>query len=244
MKIIIITIFGIGLCFSSAYAQKTLKLKPTEKITIKVPEPSDIAYSADRKSLFIVSDNGLLFETDLKGNILRKANYKGLDDEGVYVNESHVYVVEEFTRKIKMFSLPDLILERTVKIPYFGGRNKGYEGLTYNKAKGVFSLFVEKDPLFVFELNEKLEKVNEINLGNLARDISAATFYNNHLWVLSDEDRTIFKLNPNDYSILAKWEIPVLNAEGIAFLPNGNIIVASDALERLYYFNNPENIQK
>ena len=143
-----------------------------------------------------------------------------------------------------MFSLPDLVLKKTVKIPYFGGRNKGYEGLTYNKAKGVFSLFVEKDPLFVFELNEKLEKINEINLGNLARDISAATYYNNHLWVLSDEDRTIFKLNPNDYSVLSKWEIPVLNAEGIAFLPNGNFIVTSDALDCLYYFNNPENIQK
>jgi len=244
MKIIIITIFGVGLYFSNIYAQETLKLEPIEKIGIQVPEPSDIAYSASRKSLFVVSDNGYLFETNLKGTILRKADYKGLDNEGVYVTEDHVYAVEEFTRKIKTFSLPDLILEKTVKIPYNGGRNKGYEGLTYNKAKGVFSLFVEKDPLYVYELNEKLERINEINLGDLARDISAATYYDNHLWVLSDEDRTIFKLNPNDYSVLAKWKIPVLNAEGITFLPDGNLIVASDALERLYYFNNPETIQK
>ena len=244
MKKVIITIFGIALGFSSGYAQETLKLKPTEKINVQVPEPSDIAYSASRESLFVVSDNGYLFETDLKGVILRKADYKGLDDEAVYVTESHVYVVEEFTRKIRMFSLPDLILEKTVKIPYYGGRNKAFEGLTYNNAKGVFTLFVEKDPLYVFELNKELEKVNEINLGDLARDISAATYYDNHLWVLSDEDRTIFKLNPKDYSVLAKWEIPVVNAEGIAFLPDGNFIVASDALERLYYFNNPENIQK
>lgn len=244
MKKIIITILGIGLCFSSTYAQEIIKLKPTEKISIQVPEPSDIGYNDTKKSLFVVSDNGYLFETDLKGNILRKANYKGLDCEAVYTNESHVYVVEEFTRKIKMFSLPDLVLEKTVKIPYFGGRNKGYEGFTYNKAKGVFSLFVEKDPLLVFELDEKLEKVNEVNLGKLARDISAATYYNNHLWIISDEDRTIFKLNPKNYKVLAKWEIPVLNAEGITFLPNGNFIIASDALDRLYYFNNPENIQK
>lgn len=237
----IIAIFGIVLCFSSIYAQEKQKLNPIAKINIQVPEPSDIAHSADGKSLFVVSDNGYLFETDLNGVVLRKADYKGLDDEAVFVSESKVYVVEEFTRKIKIFSLPELVLEKTVKVPYYGGRNKGYEGLTYNKARDVFSLFVEKDPLYVFELNEKLEKVYEVKLGKLARDISAATYFDNHLWVLSDEDRTIFKLNPNDYSVIAKWEIPVLNAEGLSFGEDGNLIVASDALERLYYFNNPES---
>ncbi len=241
MKKIVIAIVGIGFCFSSVYAQEALKLTPTKKINILVPEPSDIAHSADGKSLFMVSDNGYLFETDLEGTILRKADYKGLDDEAVYATESHVYVIEEFTRKIRKFSLPDLIIESSVHLPYNGARNKAYEGFTYNKAKDVFLLFVEKDPLYVFELNEKLEKVNEINLGDLARDISAATYHDNHLWLLSDEDRTVFKLNPNDYSLINKWEIPVVNAEGLSFGPGGNFIVASDALQRLYYFNNPQN---
>ncbi len=240
MKKTVTTIFGMLLCLAGVYAQETLKLEPTEKRTIQVPEPSDIAFSADGKSIFMVSDNGYLFETDLEGTILRKANYKGLDDEAVYVTKSHVYVVEEFSRKIKMFSLPDLILEKTVSLPYNGARNKAYEGFTFNKAKGVFTLIVEKDPIYVFELNQKLEKMNEINLGDIARDISAATYYDNHLWLLSDEDSTIFKLNPNDYSVISRWKVPVLNAEGLAFSPDGNFIVASDALQRLYYFNNPE----
>jgi len=240
MKKIAITILGL-LPFLGIYAQKSIKLTPTAIKNIQVPEPSDITYSIDGKSLYVVSDNGYLFETDLEGTIIRKANYKGLDDEAVYANESYVYVVEEFSRKIKMFSLPDLILEKTVQIPYNGARNKGYEGFTFNKAKGVFTLIVEKDPIYVFELNEKLEKINELNLGDIARDISAATYYNNHLWLLSDEDRTVFKLNPKDYSVLSKWTIPVINAEGIAFDTDGNLTVASDALQRLYYFNNPEN---
>ena len=242
MKKIVITILGIASCFANMYAQETLK--STKKINILVPEPSDLTHSVDGKSLFMVSDNGYLFETDLEGTILRKADYKGLDDEAVYATKSHVYVVEEFTRKIRKFSLPDLIIESTAHLPYNGARNKAYEGFTYNKAKDVFLLFVEKDPLYVFELNEKLEKVNEINLGDLARDISAATFYDNHLWLLSDEDRTIFKLDPNDYSLISKWEIPVINAEGLSFDSDGNFIVASDALQRLYYFNNPENSQR
>lgn len=241
MKKSVIVILGIILYFSGAHAQECIKLDPMQIKNIEVPEPSDIAYSAHRKSLFVVSDNGFLFETDLEGTILNKANYKGLDDEAVYVNKTHVYVVEEFSRKIKMFSLPDLILEKTVRIPYNGARNKGYESFTYNKAKGVFILIVEKDPIYIFELNEKLEKVNEVSLDEIARDISAATYYDDHLWVLSDEDSTVFKLNPNDYSVITKWKIPVINAEGIAFNADGNLIVASDALERLYYFNNPEN---
>lgn len=241
MKKIAITILAGVLCLSSCYAQKSIKIKPTKKYKIEVPEPSDIAYSADENSLFVVSDNGYLFETNLDGTVLRKADYSGLDDEAVYATESHVYVVEEFSRKIKMFSLPDLTLEKTVNFPYNGARNKGYEGFTYNKARGVFTLIVEKDPIYVFELNEKLEKINEINLGNMARDISAATYYNDHLYLLSDEDRTVFKLNPKDYSVISKWIIPVINAEGLAFDKSGNLIVASDALQLLYYFNNPEN---
>ncbi|UII27363.1 SdiA-regulated domain-containing protein [Fulvivirga maritima] len=236
-------VLSVALVFSCTclFAQD-IKLKPTEKVTVDIPEPSDVALAHDGKSLFIVSDNGYLFETDLKGKIIRKAEgYKGLDDEGVYADANFVYAVEEFSRTIKLFDLETLTQQRTYEVSYHGGRNKSYEAFTFNKIKNRFLLITEKSPAYLFELNESFEKVNTIDISHIARDISAATFYNGYVWLLSDEDRSIFKLDANTYKVLSQWEIPVLNPEGLAFDADGNIIVVSDAMQKIYYFNNPEN---
>ncbi|MGK4567529.1 SdiA-regulated domain-containing protein [Flavobacterium sp. 3HN19-14] len=222
------------------YAQKAVSIKPEKYISLDIPEPSDVCFRPDGKSMFIVSDNGFLFETDTEGKIIRKADYAGLDNEAVYVDEKYVYAVEEVTRKIKIFDVNTLKLERTVNLPYSGGRNKGYEALTFNKAKNKFVILTEKDPVYLFELDADLKVVNEINMSKIARDISAATYYNNALWLLSDEDMTVFKLDPNTYEVLAKWKVPIINPEGIAFDKSGNLLIQSDDMKRLYFFKNPE----
>jgi uncharacterized protein YjiK len=125
-------------------------------------------------------------------------------------------------------------------VPFGGGRNRGYEAITFNNAKNVFVLVVEKDPITLFELDADFKIINEINLSKIARDIAAATFYDNHLWLLSDEDRSIFKLNPTTYEVIGQWLLPVINPEGLAFDKEGNLLVTCDDMQRLYYFNNPE----
>ena len=236
-------VLSVVLVFSCTclFAQD-LKLKPTEKLSIDIPEPSDVALAHSGQSLFIVSDDGYLFETDLKGKVLRKAEtYKGVDDEAVYADENYVYAVEEFSRTIKLFDLETLTLQRTYEMPYHGGRNKSYEAFTFNKARNRFLLITEKDPTYLFELDKSFEKINTIDISHIARDISAATVYNGYVWLLSDEDRSIYKLNAETYEVLSQWEIPVLNPEGLTFDTNDNIIVISDAMRKIYYFNNPEN---
>src|SRR5580698_8702750 len=57
-----------------------------------IPEPSDVVYDKDTKHLFIVSDHGKLFECELDGKIIRKADKEGMDFEGVEVKDSFVYV--------------------------------------------------------------------------------------------------------------------------------------------------------
>jgi len=222
-------------------AQKPTKIKPERKIYLTIPEPSDVCLHPNGKSLFIVSDNGFLFETDLEGKTLRQADYKGLDCEGVHADEKSVYVVEEFSRKIRVFDIVNLQLQKTVYLEYNGGRNAAYEAITYNPSKGVFLLFVEKNPIYMFELNHDLQKVNEYDLSKISRDISAATFHNDHLWLLGDEDMTVYKLNPKTYQVLNSWKLPVVNPEGLTFDSKGNLLIISDDMQLLYYFKNPEN---
>lgn len=241
MKTLYITLVLLLSVGSFAQKQKPIKINPDRKIYIDIPEPSDVCIHPNGKSLFIVSDNGYLYETDLEGTVLRKANYKGLDCEGVFANESFVYVIEEFSRKIRVFDINNLTIEKTIYLEYNGGRNSGYESFTFNQAKNRFVLLTEKNPIYLFELDENLQKINELDLSKVSRDISAASYHNNHLWLLGDEERTVYKLNPNTYEVISSWKIPIVNPEGLTFDQNGNMLILSDDMQLLYYFKTPEN---
>lgn len=239
MKHLILALFSVF--FGGLQAQKTPYLKPFKHFTLPVGEPSDLGFSPDGKTMFIASDQGFLYETDLVGNVIRQADYDIIDCEGIFVDDKYVYVAEETTRKIKLFDIKTLKLERTVYLPYSGARNKGYEGLTFNKTRNRFAIVTEKDPIYIFELDLDLRVVNEIDVSQMARDISSISYHDNFIWMLSDEDRTVFKVNPNTYEVIAKWIVPIPNPEGLAFDPNGNMLIQSDDLNALYFFKTPQN---
>jgi uncharacterized protein YjiK len=227
-------------CSLASAAQKCVVLKPVKSISIRIPEPSDICYNAKGDTFFIVSDNGVLFETDYNGKILRQVKQADTDFEAVYSDDQFVYAVDETHRNIFLYSIDTFKVMRTENIPYYGGRNKGYEAFTFNKSKNEFVVFTEKDPAWLFELDKDFSIKNRINVSSLTTDISAATYYNNALWILGDEDRCLIKLNPETYEVIAKWKLPVINPEGFAFDKDGNFLVTCDDMQRLYYFNNPE----
>ena len=229
-------ILFIGLSFTN---DKPKKLKPTTGYHIDVKEPSDICRNPKNDNYFVVSDNGFLHEMNIEGKILRTADFEGYDCEGVYAEGDLVYVVEEMVRKIRVFDNASLELIRTVTIPYFGGRNKAYECITYNPEREVYIIITEKDPIILFELDASLNTVNEIRLGKIARDISGATYHNNALWLLSDEDRQVIKVNPSNYEVQDRWVVPIVNPEGIAFTKEGDLLLVSDDMEKLYSFNKP-----
>lgn len=228
------------LCSGSISAQKDIRLKPVKHISIAVPEPSDICYNPKSGTFFIVSDNGILFETNQAGEIIRKVVQPDTDFEAVYADENSVYAVDETHRNIYVYDSSTLKVVRTLNIPYNGAKNKGFEAFTFNKSKNRFVIFTEKDPAWLFELDQDFHIANRIDVSKIARDISAATYYNNFLWLLSDEDMSILKLNPDTYEVVAKWSLPVINPEGFAFDAEGNLLVTCDDMQRLYYFDNPE----
>lgn len=216
------------------------KLELVQKTKLKIKEPSDIALNTNtQNTFFVVSDRGSVYEIDENGSIIKKAkNYQGEDNEAVFYADSKVYTIEERERKLNIFN-DSLVLEKTIDLPYSGESNSAYESLTYNEAKKCFIVITEKKPIILMEYDSNFKKINEVKL-DFTTDISAATYYNNYLWLLSDKDKTLFKINPNIYSIENQWKIPVENPEGVVFKPNGNILILSDEKGMLYEFLNPE----
>lgn len=223
------------LCFSLQLGAQE-KLQPAKSILLDIPEPSDVCVSVTGKSLFIVSDNGGLYETDLNGKVLRSVLHDLVDTEGVYADEQFVYVVEERNRLIKKFSIADFELIQSIAVPYSGGRNKGFEGITKSK-EGNWLLFTESDPIWMFVLNNEFQIINQ-QKWEIEGDVSAASFYNKSLWLLNDEKATLMRVDSKKRSILQEYSLPVLNPEGICFLNDGTLLILSDDEARLYYFNN------
>ena len=92
----------------------------------------------------------------------------------------------------------------------------------------------------LFELDTDFKVTGQTDLSNFAEDISSARFHNGFLWLLSDEDSMLLKLNASTYEVLQKWSLPVINPEGLVFDKDGNLLIACDDMQRVYYFNNPE----
>ncbi len=219
-----------------AFNNGTIRLKSYKHTRVHIPEPSDICYSSNGNSFFIVSDNGYLFETDTTGKVLRKAAFTGFDFEGVCVKDNDVYVADEQSRKVHRLDAATLTLKRTYNVPYGGAMNKGYEAITWNPVAQKFILVTEKDPTKIIECDSSFNIINDINI-QVASDISACTWYNNALWVLSDEESKIIRLDPVTYQPQQTYRLDILNPEGLAIGKNGVPVVAADDLQRLYFFN-------
>jgi sugar lactone lactonase YvrE len=203
-----------------------------------IVEPSDICLHPDGVSMLIVSDKGVLFQTDENGAVLTRASFQGNDFEGVYSHAGKIYVAEERNRLVHRFNPDGLVLEQTFSIPYDGKRNSGYESIVYNPAREVFLLIIEKDPVTIIELDDTFQVKATIPFA-AASDISAATWHDGALWLLSDEERAVLKLAPDRYEVLGRWNIPsVKKPEGLVFAGDSMLVVC-DKEHRLYFFTAP-----
>jgi uncharacterized protein YjiK len=214
-----------------------VKIKPQSKIRLKVNEPSDIAYTKD-KNYLVVSDGGTLLKLDNLGKIILKAKQTGIDFEGVIELENLIYVSDETTRKIMIYDATTLEYVKSYQLQLQRASNSGFESIAYNSKKERFILVTEKNPITIQEYSKEFVLQGEITFTSV-RDISAASFYNGSLFLLSDEDHLLMKLSEN-YEIEKTWDLNLLNPEGFCFDENNNLIVISDDLEMLYNFGKIE----
>jgi len=215
-------------------ADNAIKIKYTKTFTTAVPEPSDACLSTNEQSLFVVSDDGFLFETDLEGKILRKSTIVGIDFEAICLANGLLYISDESARKIYCVNPADLTINKTFNLTYAAGRNSGFEAIAFNETSKSFYLVSEKSPIIIRVYNEQFQQVNEINF-DTTTDISGACFYQNKLWLLSDEEHLIMQLDEN-FKVQKTLDVKILNPEGFFFNKQGDLTVISDDMAKLYQF--------
>jgi uncharacterized protein YjiK len=181
-----------------------------------------------------VGNRGCIAETDSSGVIVRKTKADGSDYEGVCVKDNMIYALDESLRRIDVLTEADFTIKRSVYLNYAGDRNKGFEGIVYLPNQKKFIAVIEK-PAMICELNEQLQVTNMLRLKQF-KEFSSVTYHDNYLWLLSDEEHEVMKVSPDDYSIIKRWSLPVINPEGICFDTDGNLLIVSDDMSELYKF--------
>ena len=222
-RLILTTTIILIISFISCKKEETPENQklPAEFITTyktKVPEPSDLTFSYDKKALWTVSDEtNRAYLISFEGEILDEVQLKGKDPEGITVlNDSTFAVVFERDRILAKYTLSgDEIFNK--KFDEFKGElNAGFEGITLNPNNGHFYLVNEKYPRLFIELDSDLNviKKNEITY---AEDYSGI-FYDetkNRLWIISDENNMIGQCD-FDGNLLESFRVTVPQMEGIA----------------------------
>lgn len=226
------------LCISvNAFSQNCEKLKYKKSVAVSIPEPSDICVDSVSGRIFIVSDKGGYGEIDADGNTIRFTKAGLSDCEAVAIDNGSLLVVEERNRMIHQIEIDGGKEKKVIEIPYSGGRNKAYESICKLNSQ-QFLLITEKDPVWIFILNNEFQIVNRIR-PEVKRDISAATWHKGRLWLLSDEEASVHLMSSDFKTIEKSFRLNVNNPEGLAFLKTDEMLILSDDFARLYFFGNP-----
>lgn len=222
----------------------------------RIIEPSGICFHPSRKTLFVVSDEGMLLEIKTDGSLVSHMNIPG-DLEGVTVNPQtgFLYVIvegedvilevdpakQEVTRKFTINRQwqgdPNYIQKQQEKY------DQGVESLEFVPDKdhpegGTFYAGNQWDPSCVFELyiplNSNPEKTAEakiLRILPLNLDDPAALFYDPEtglLNVVSDADNILVEITLEG-KIIKEYAFPGDNQEGLARDDKGFLYIAQDS---------------
>ncbi len=220
--IFIILVFIIG-CGNSSKNESNDSGSIEQIITIR--EASGICYVEKTDTLFVVGDNGFLYEIDKSGRLLKEKNLnlKDNDFEGIAYDSSsdQLYVAIEGVDNLLVVTR-ELEYVKEINIDRKDSKNRkilenGGEGLEaiamidgeVYLSNQSFKTLPKDDPSVVvkinFELNNTASLTEVINHGYL--NISGMTFYDDFLYLLSDSNNSLIKYDINTNETLQTWHI-------------------------------------
>lgn len=265
MRTIVVFFLSLGIAFSvSASPLQPIQITLWQdwdtnilekKVLNKIPEPSGIVFHPQRKSLYIVSDEGRIAEISLKGKLIKYKGLKGANLEGLTVdpNTGLIYAVVEGKEQIlevhpnSLKQLRAFKIQRTFQNEWvFRVGDNGVESIAFvpndQHAQGG-TFFVAKQ---VEHFNEnEIAYIAEIEVPLLSRasregkiinviptdiyDISGM-FYRSDtksLILISDMQNLLVELTLQG-AILKTMALPGYDQEGITIDHQGNFYLALD----------------
>jgi uncharacterized protein YjiK len=234
-----ILIFLLAGYFGTSAKDAAEKLKIKKQIRLKgIAEPSDIVYSQSTNTYFLLGDKAFIYELDMQGKKIKKFKGSGYDIEGSTLINDTLVVSDEGLRQIVSFNTRSTEAEKVISLSYGGASNQGFESITYIPVLNQYWLATEKSPCVFMVYNSEFQLQKQFSIKGI-REVSAMTFFGGDLYVLSDEESSVYRLDYKKGSILNTWKIPVLNPEGICFNQNNEMVVVSDDMGKMYVFDNP-----
>ncbi|RXJ88521.1 hypothetical protein CRV01_12290 [Arcobacter sp. CECT 8983] len=216
-----------------------------EKTIAKIPEASGIVYSKKSNTLFVVNDEGTIYELSLKGKIKREKKLGDYDLEGITLDEKKniLLLANEEDDEIIFLNKKDFSIIKKIKIKdtYKGvkvlkrGKN-GIEGITLYKNKIYVSNqsnkpYPKEDSSVVVILDNKSNKKLKIKdiIDHGYKDIAGLCFYNDFLYLVSDDANLLIKYDINSKKVVKEYKLSKKYAqEGITFDKKGNLYIADD----------------
>jgi uncharacterized protein YjiK len=217
-----------------------------EKVIAKIPEASGIGYSSKSNSLFVVNDEGTVYELSKKGKILREKKIGKYDFEGIVVDDEKNLLLIALEGDDDILVLKKENFEKQAQISIkrkYAGVNilkkggDGIEGIALYKNKIYVSnqsnkKYPKADSSVIvvidYNLSKKKVKIEKV-INHKLTDISGLTFYKDILYMISDNNNFIVSYDLKKKKILKKDKLPKKFAqEGITFDNKGNLFIADD----------------
>jgi len=221
----------------------------TAKTIANIPEASGITYVPQSKSLFVVNDEGTLYEISKKGKIKRKKYLGKFDLEGIAYDKKNdrLLIALEGDESILILDRKTLQKEKIVKIKR---KYKKIKLLKKSKKAGLEAIAIDEDGniyvsnqsritykkklkenasvvVKINSLKKKKAKITEVyNHGYI--DIAGLTFHDGYLYMTSDKKNLLIKYDIQTNTTIKKIKLPKSAQEGICFDENGYVYIADD----------------
>lgn len=212
----------------------------------KIPEASGICFSKKSKTLFVVSDKGVLYEISKDGKILQKKRIGHHDLEGVACDDKNnrLLLVDEGKDNLLIVSRQNLKLTKklNIKRDYKGetllkkDKHHGLEGVTIYHDKVLLVNQSNKkypaiDPSIIVQIDADTARAKvpiEQIYNPHKKDISGLCYHDNYLYMVSDNKDNIIKYDIKTQKVLMKVKLPIFAQEGVAFDDEGYVYFADD----------------
>ncbi len=214
-----------------------------------IPEASGICYVEKSNSLFVVNDEGTLYEIAKKGKIKRKVYLGDYDLEGITYDKrtDTLLLAVEGEESILIVNRKNFKIIKNIKIKR---KYKNIKLLKRSKKTGVEAIAIDKNGdiylsnqssltytkklkenvSLVFKidgLDKKKAKITKV-FNHKYKDISGLTFYDGYLYMVSDKKNLLIKYDIKTNRTIKKVKLEKYAQEGICFDDNGNIYIADD----------------
>jgi uncharacterized protein YjiK len=211
------------------------KLHLVDDHKIDISEPSDLTMG-DGKLYAISDSHSKIYRIDVDFDVHDALDIEGNDLEALaYDKKSNTFLIgDEDAGKVWHIGA-DGERHDPIKLEDAIDGNSGIEGITFDD-DGDLIVAKEKNPARIFKLDpDDGDEKDQVKI-DFADDLSAVSWnkYDKHLYALSDEDHSLYRLN-SDYEATQAWKLPVKHPEGLAF-DDDIVYIVSDSEERLYLF--------